>query len=303
MIGQRHADDGRGWREGRRRRTMMAEMAFRVLQVITDPRTGVRNSSPSTSVMPSLVAASRSARSRWPRRRRRTGSTFPRRGARRLGWSTLTALRRELAAADVAVAHGAQTLPACALATIATSVPFVYRQISDSRFWASTPLRHAPRPRRAVSRRAGRGPCGRSGDKIQRSLRGRGRPRHRHPERRRRRSFPPTDAEDRAQARRELSTRRERFTFVSVGALVPEKGVDLAIEAVRGCTAAQLLVAGNGPEASDAPRPRGAGRCRSRRVRAARHRSDGCRRIAPPTPSCWPAAAATACLRCSSKRA
>ena len=37
MVFQRHADDGRGWREVRRRQTMMAEMSLRVLQVITDP--------------------------------------------------------------------------------------------------------------------------------------------------------------------------------------------------------------------------------------------------------------------------
>ena len=114
--------------------------------------------------------------------------------------------------------------------------------------------------------------------------------------------FTPTDAEGRAQARRDLSLDEQRFTLVYVGALVPEKGVDLAIEAVARVPAAQLLVAGDGPEASTL-------RALAARVAPDRvvfappgHRSDRTR-IEPPTPSCWRAAAATACPRCSSKRA
>ena len=38
------------------------------------------------------------------------------------------------------------------------------------------------------------------------------------------------------------------FTLVYAGALVPEKGVDVAIEAVARCATAQLLVTGAGPE-------------------------------------------------------
>src|SRR5690606_34740313 len=38
--------------------------------------------------------------------------------------------------ADVTIAHGSSTGPACALA--GGRRPFVYRQISDSRFWAPT---------------------------------------------------------------------------------------------------------------------------------------------------------------------
>ena len=62
--------------------------------------------------------------------------------------------------------------------------------------------------------------------------------------------FTPTDVQGRAQARRDLSLDEQRFTVVYAGALVPEKGVDLAIEAVARVPAAQLLVAGDGPEAS-----------------------------------------------------
>jgi glycosyltransferase involved in cell wall biosynthesis len=171
-------------------------------------------------------------------------------GARRIAWSTLAALRRQLPGADVVVAHGAQTLPACALAMVATSVPFVYRQISDSLFWASTPLRRA-RVRIGLSRaahvvalwegaattlemhlgvRADRVTVIPNGVVVDR--------------------FTPPDAEGRTRARRDLSLDEQRFTLVYAGALVPEKGIDLAIEAVARVRAAQLLVSGDGPEAS-----------------------------------------------------
>ena len=66
-------------------------------------------------------AAQESRYAPW-RSRAAPGRARPRRpalGRRRLAWSTLAALRREPAGADVAIAHGAQTLPACALATLA----------------------------------------------------------------------------------------------------------------------------------------------------------------------------------------
>ena len=61
------------------------------------------------------------------------------------------------------------------------------------------------------------------------------------------------------------------FTLVYAGALVPEKGVDVAIEAVARCPTAQLLVAGAGPEEASRSAPLAAsGRARAGRVRAAR---------------------------------
>ncbi len=64
-------------------------------------------------------------------------------GPTRLHWSTLLSLRRRLAAAPVAVAHGSSTLVACAAAGFRTGTPFIYRQISDQRSRASTPARRA----------------------------------------------------------------------------------------------------------------------------------------------------------------
>ena len=59
-------------------------------------------------------------------------------GPSRFARATLTALRAAARQADVVVAHGSSTLPACALGLLGTGTPFVYRQISDPEFWAST---------------------------------------------------------------------------------------------------------------------------------------------------------------------
>ena len=59
-------------------------------------------------------------------------------GARRLSAPTLIRLRKLAGTADCVIAHGSSTLPASAIAGLGLPVPFVYRQISDSLFWAST---------------------------------------------------------------------------------------------------------------------------------------------------------------------
>ena len=98
---------------------MMAEMPLRVLQVITDPdRRGAQlfavdlgDALGHVGIEVRTVALAGSQNT--PK------LDVPALGRRRIAWSTLVALRRELAHVDVAVAHGAQTLPACALATLA----------------------------------------------------------------------------------------------------------------------------------------------------------------------------------------
>ena len=66
---------------------------------------------------------------------------LPTLGDRPLAPSTVRALRAEARAVAIVAAHGSRTLPASALATLGTDVPFVYRNIGDPRFWASTRLR------------------------------------------------------------------------------------------------------------------------------------------------------------------
>ena len=169
-------------------------------------------------------------------------------GPSRLAPSTLTELRRRIRAADVVVAHGSTTLPACALAGVGTATPFVYRQISDSLYWAPTRLRRArvraglARAARvvALSAEAGSVLCDRFGvasDRI--DVIPNGVPRRDH------RAATP---QQKRSARAHFGLEAERPTVAVLSALVPEKGVDLAIAAVGRLPRAQLLVAGDGPE-------------------------------------------------------
>src|SRR4051794_10190147 len=62
-------------------------------------------------------------------------------GPRRRSVQTLRELRCAARRHEAVLAHGSTTLPMCALALVGTSVPFAYRQISDSLFWAPDRLR------------------------------------------------------------------------------------------------------------------------------------------------------------------
>ncbi len=227
---------------------MMATMPLRVLQVITDPtRRGAQLFA--VDLGDSLGRAGFEVRtvaladSHGP-----ATLDVPALGHRPIAWSTLVSLRRELARADVAVAHGAQTLPACAIATFAKPTPFVYRQISDSLFWASTPARRV-RVRAGLARAAHvvalwegaattlRMHFGVRTDRVTVIPNGVVTDR-----------FVPVTESQHAEARRALKLDERAFTLVHAGALVQEKGVDVAIEAVARCDTAQLLVTGAGPE-------------------------------------------------------
>src|SRR4051812_19831576 len=52
--------------------------------------------------------------------------------------ATLRALRARMSEMDITIAHGSSTGPACAIAGGGRRRAFVYRQVSDSRFWAPT---------------------------------------------------------------------------------------------------------------------------------------------------------------------
>jgi glycosyltransferase involved in cell wall biosynthesis len=161
---------------------------------------------------------------------------------------TLRRLRSVLANCDVVVGHGSTTLPACALVGLGTGVPFVYRQISDSLFWANTAARRA-RVRAALRRServvalwhgaariltdhfgvaADRIDCIPNGVPVN--------------------SFPFADDAARRRARHELGIEPSRVVVACVGALVAEKGVDLAIDVALSDPALTLLVAGDGDQ-------------------------------------------------------
>jgi glycosyltransferase involved in cell wall biosynthesis len=169
-------------------------------------------------------------------------------GPRRLAAETLRELRRESRAAQCVVAHGSSTLPACAFATVGTGVPFVYRQISDSLFWASTMARRArvraglARAERVVALWQGSADTlvqrfGVAETKVRVIPNG-------VPARR----FPPLRDRDRSRSRKFFGLEPSRIVIAYVGALVEEKGVDLAIRAASEIADAMLLVAGDGPE-------------------------------------------------------
>jgi glycosyltransferase involved in cell wall biosynthesis len=149
---------------------------------------------------------------------------------------------------DVVVAHGSSTLPACAIATVGSGIPFVYRQISDSRFWAPSGLRRL-RVKAGLSRAAVVVALSADAAETLRSHFGvapsrttvipNGVPPAR---------YAPVKDEDARAARIALGLDPSLTTAVYVGALAPEKGVDLAITAISELRNCQLVVVGEGPE-------------------------------------------------------
>jgi glycosyltransferase involved in cell wall biosynthesis len=173
-------------------------------------------------------------------------------GARWRSARVLRELRSRMARVDVTVAHGSSTGAACALAGIGPRRPVVYRQISDSRFWAPTRRKRAQVRATLASTRVvvalsefNRNELvewiGVRPDRI--VVVPNGVPAER---------FPPATATARAGARTALGIPDASTPVpvaVFVGALAPEKGADLAIRAVGGIDGAHLVVAGAGSEA------------------------------------------------------
>jgi glycosyltransferase involved in cell wall biosynthesis len=169
-------------------------------------------------------------------------------GTSRRSPSTLRALRRRATGFDVLIAHGSTTLFACAVALAGSRTPFVYRQISDPLFWAATPARRIRskvflgRAQRIVSLSETTADVVASHydlprDKIvvvPNAVPGA--------------RFGPISSAERTNARTALGVEAGAHVVISIGALVPEKGVDLTIASLAGRGAVQLLVAGDGPE-------------------------------------------------------
>jgi len=174
------------------------------------------------------------------------GLDLPVLGSRWPALGTLRALRDAMADADVTVAHGSSTGPACAVA--GPGRPFVYRQISDSRFWAPTlPKRWRVRIVLARARRVvalsefNRAELidwiGVRPDRIVVVPNGVSASR-----------FLPASGPARAAARKSLGLDPDAPVIACTNALVPEKGTDAVIRAVATIPEAVLVVAGDGPE-------------------------------------------------------
>ena len=169
-------------------------------------------------------------------------------GRRRLAPGTLRALRSRARAAALVIAHGSTTLPACAIATAGTGVPFIYRNIGDPEQWAAT---RARRIRSGILLRRARAVVALT-PAVARTLVARYRlaservraiPRGIPAER-----FPPADDAARRQARENFGLPADVPLVVYLGALSPEKNVGLAVDAVATLPGVHLLVAGDGPE-------------------------------------------------------
>ncbi len=176
------------------------------------------------------------------------GVDVPVLGPSRFAARGLRGLRRELARASVVIAHGSSTLPAVALATVGIRVPFVYRSIGDPRTWVTTPARRV-RVRAAAAR----------AEAVVALWRGAAVTWHdllRVPAERitvipnavRAGAFRAPSAEERHVAREALGLALDASVVLCLGALSPEKRVDLAIRAVASLDGVTLAVVGDGPE-------------------------------------------------------
>lgn len=175
-------------------------------------------------------------------------------GPERFSPRTLRALRGEIKRADVVIAHGSSTLPACALTTRGTGTPFLYRQVSDSLFWASgTPQRlrvrlGLSRATRVVALWPGAAVTLHSRFGVSwNSLRviANGVPAARVPRR---------NSADPLVLRQGLGLTPRGPVAACIGALVPEKGVSTAIEAASRLPGLQLLIIGDGPQRAELER-------------------------------------------------
>jgi glycosyltransferase involved in cell wall biosynthesis len=183
----------------------------------------------------------------------RTGKVLPIRalGPSSLHPVTLLRLRRLAARSPVVVAHGSRALPAAVAALSGMDGRLVYVNIGDPAYWGRGRLRRL-RLRR-LYRRVDVVASLTEGAAVmlQRDFHvpsaklrvmGSGRALS---------DFPAADGQDKGAARRELGLSSATPVVAYVGALSPEKRVDVLIDAVCRVPGATLVVAGDGPLRAD----------------------------------------------------
>lgn len=176
------------------------------------------------------------------------GLEVPALGRTRFSRHGLGGLRSQARAVDVVIAHGSSTLPAVSVATVGLSTPFVYRSIGDPAAWATTAARRG-RIRVAARRAAGVVALWRGAAVFWHEVLGVRADRIRViPNWVEARRFPRVTSEARASARVQLGLPAESPIALCLGALTPEKQVDLAVRAVGSMDDHILLVVGDGPE-------------------------------------------------------
>jgi glycosyltransferase involved in cell wall biosynthesis len=176
------------------------------------------------------------------------GLDLPVLGSSRFATETLRSLRNFARAHDLVIAHGSSTLPAVAAATIGLATPFVYRSVGDPGAWATTPARRvrvrvgARRAARVValwreSAVAWHEVLGIRPDRIVVIPNGVRADR-----------FPVPRPDEKVGSRIRLGLPEHGPVALCLGALSPEKRVDLAIEAVADLPGVTLAVVGEGGE-------------------------------------------------------
>jgi glycosyltransferase involved in cell wall biosynthesis len=176
------------------------------------------------------------------------GLDVPVLGPTRFSPSGLSGLRRLSREFSVVVAHGSSTLPAVAAATLGSRIPFVYRSIGDPLAWVTTVGRRA-RVRIEVARAAAVVALW-SGSAVTWHER-LGVPAARLvviPNAASVDDFSPADDRTRRAARIALGLDPDATILLCMGALSPEKRVDVAIEATALLPDVRLLVVGDGSE-------------------------------------------------------
>lgn len=169
-------------------------------------------------------------------------------GPSRLSVRSLHRLRSELRGAGVVVGFGSSTLPALTIASAGTGVPFVYRSIGESAYWANTPGR---RIRVGAMLRRTSGVIalwqGAADDLVERYTLP---PERMHviPRGVSTEEFPMRSAQSRSESRAALGLDDGAPVVCAVGALAQEKNLGLAIDAVAALPEVRLMLAGSGPE-------------------------------------------------------
>lgn len=168
----------------------------------------------------------------------------------RLGVRNLVRLRRHAGPADVVVAHGSAALPACALFLAGSGTPFVYVNIGDPSYWANTVLRRL-RVRAFLSRAAAIAAISETSAEVYRRDFAVPRERiHVVPNGRCGAHFRPATVDDKRRARDRLGLPTDVPVALVLGALSPEKRVDLALVAAAQVPGLHVLVVGEGPLSS-----------------------------------------------------
>ncbi|MEV7359741.1 glycosyltransferase family 4 protein [Kitasatospora sp. NPDC091276] len=169
-------------------------------------------------------------------------------GSGRLRPGTLRALRAAARGADVVLAHGSDTLAACALALAGTRTPFVYVSVGHPRYWTANRLRRVRGG--ALMHRAAAVTT--LTDEARAVLEGQFRlpdgKVHVISNSRAAESYPPADGRaDRRAARRALGLPADVLLVAWIGAIAPEKRLDLALDVLDRLPDVRLAIAGDGP--------------------------------------------------------